>query len=179
MNLKSDKAITLVAIIITIIILLILAGVSLTLVLGENGLIDKAKASVNKYQMASEVEQEQLENIEEYMDTYDLANGGKSKTIKYLGFPDYTNRIALASNEKFVADENMYIIVDTTGKVDTYMYYDLSIKIDGTLYTFSQGVTNTDWPHPTNGILPIKKGSEVELSKFSGVNVYKVYMIYD
>ena len=57
MKMKSNKVITLVALIITIIVLLILAGVTLNMVLGENGLINKAQSSVDKYQQsASNVE---------------------------------------------------------------------------------------------------------------------------
>ena len=40
---KKEKGITLVALVVTIVVLLILAGVSINLVLGENGLINKAK----------------------------------------------------------------------------------------------------------------------------------------
>ena len=72
MNLKSNKAITLVALIITIIILLILAGVSLSMILGENGLINKAQSSVNAYQQASLNEQNLLQSIEDYMGNYGL-----------------------------------------------------------------------------------------------------------
>ncbi len=72
MNLKSNKAITLVALIITIIILLILAGVSLSMILGENGLINKAQSSVNAYQQAALNEQNLLQSIEDYMGNYGL-----------------------------------------------------------------------------------------------------------
>ena len=72
MNLKSNKAITLVALIITIIILLILAGVSLSMILGDNGLINKAKSSVNAYQQAALNEQNLLQSIEDYMGNYGL-----------------------------------------------------------------------------------------------------------
>lgn len=68
MNLKGNKAITLVALIITIIILLILAGVSLSMVLGDNGLINKAQSSVDKYQQSANNEQDFLNAIEEYID---------------------------------------------------------------------------------------------------------------
>ena len=67
MNLKSNKAITLMALIITIILLLILAGVSLSMVLGENGLINKTQASVNKYQESYINEQKVLNIMEEYL----------------------------------------------------------------------------------------------------------------
>ena len=69
MNLKGNKAITLVALIITIIVLLILAGVTLNMVLGENGLINKAQSSVDKYQESSVNEQKLLNSIEEYFDS--------------------------------------------------------------------------------------------------------------
>ena len=72
MNLKSSKAITLVALIITIIILLILAGVSLSMILGDNGLINKAQSSVNEYQKAAQKEQNLLNDIEAYMGSYGL-----------------------------------------------------------------------------------------------------------
>ena len=42
-NLVNKKGITLVALVVTIVVLLILAGVSINLVLGQNGLITNAK----------------------------------------------------------------------------------------------------------------------------------------
>ena len=42
-NMKKNKGITLVALVVTIVVLLILAGVSINLVLGNIGIIAKAK----------------------------------------------------------------------------------------------------------------------------------------
>ncbi len=110
MNLKSNKAITLVALIITIIVLLILAGVSLSMVLGENGLINKAQSSVDKYQESSENEQELLNKIEEYLD-------GKG-----LG-PSISNA------ESYVGK---YADVDGDGTADGIIYADLAVGGSGT-----------------------------------------------
>ena len=44
-KIKSDKAITLIALVITIIVLLILAGVTLSMVMGDYGIILKARVS--------------------------------------------------------------------------------------------------------------------------------------
>lgn len=41
--LKKENGITLVALVVTIVVLLILAGISISMVLGNNGLITKAK----------------------------------------------------------------------------------------------------------------------------------------
>ena len=52
--LKNKKGITLVALVVTIVVLLILAGVSINLVLGNNGIIVKAKDAETKSAEASQ-----------------------------------------------------------------------------------------------------------------------------
>ena len=51
---KNNKGITLVALVVTIVVLLILAGVSINLVLGDNGIIVKAKEAQRKSAEASQ-----------------------------------------------------------------------------------------------------------------------------
>ena len=46
----EEKGITLVALVVTIIILLILAGVTINMVLGQDGLIKKSKIAKEKYE---------------------------------------------------------------------------------------------------------------------------------
>lgn len=60
MNFAKEKAITLIALVVTIIITLILAGISLNLVLGRDGLINKSKNSKETYEKAAEREQLEL-----------------------------------------------------------------------------------------------------------------------
>ena len=132
MNLKSNKAITLIALIITIIILLILAGVSLSIVLGENGLINKAQSSVNKYKESSENEQKLLNSIENYMDLQlklpgekvDLPDGWNKDTVDAV-LDDKKNTIPVPKNFYYVGGnlDNGVIISDNSadaydGKVD-------------------------------------------------------------
>ena len=51
-----EKGITLIALVVTIIILLILTGVTLNMALSDNGLLKKAKEAVDKYEKSSETE---------------------------------------------------------------------------------------------------------------------------
>jgi len=53
-NMKNNKGITLVALVVTIVVLLILAGVSINLVLGNNGIIAKAQDAKTKSAEASQ-----------------------------------------------------------------------------------------------------------------------------
>ena len=55
------------ALVITIIVLMILAGVSLSFVLGDNGILKKAQESADAYKNASQSEQQTLQNIEDYL----------------------------------------------------------------------------------------------------------------
>ena len=47
LNLKNKNAITLIALVVTIVVLLILAGVTISLLLDENGIIAKSKDARN------------------------------------------------------------------------------------------------------------------------------------
>ncbi len=58
-----EKGITLVALVVTIVIMLILAGVTLNLALGENGLFKMAQNSVALYKEKSIEEERELDNL--------------------------------------------------------------------------------------------------------------------
>lgn len=51
--LKGQKGITLVALVITIIVLIILAGVSIALLVDQDGIVNKAKDAKTNYQTAA------------------------------------------------------------------------------------------------------------------------------
>ncbi len=68
--LRKEKGITLVALVVTIIILLILAGVSITMVSG-NGLFGRASNAASKYSSASESENSTVSWYEQQMANYD------------------------------------------------------------------------------------------------------------
>lgn len=57
---KNNGGITLIALVVTIIILIILAGVSLNIILGDNGLINKAKGAKEKQEVATVLEKLEL-----------------------------------------------------------------------------------------------------------------------
>ena len=73
--LKENKGITLVALVITIIVLLILAGVTLSLVLGDNGVVtkaDEAKTTSNQKEIEEQVKLKVQENITAHEGEFDI-----------------------------------------------------------------------------------------------------------
>ncbi len=53
-NKRTQKGITLIALVVTIVVLLILAGVSLNAIFSENGIISRAKDAQNKMDQATQ-----------------------------------------------------------------------------------------------------------------------------
>ncbi len=64
----KEKGITLVALVVTIVIMLILAGITLNIALGDNGLLKQAKKAVEKYKEAQEQENNSLSSFERQLD---------------------------------------------------------------------------------------------------------------
>ena len=69
---KSEKGITLVSLVVTIIILVILAGISFSVTIGEDGILTKAKQAKQNIMLAGEAEAMQLNQL-----YYELETGGE------------------------------------------------------------------------------------------------------
>ena len=67
MRKKQEKGITLMALVITIIVLLILAGVTIAMLTGDNGIISKAMQAKIRTEEAKETEETGLNEIENYI----------------------------------------------------------------------------------------------------------------
>ena len=80
-NKKYDGGITLVALVVTIVILLILAGVSLNLVIGNERILTRSKEATNKYEKQAENEQQGLNNVDDWMDEQFDNTGMKKVTV--------------------------------------------------------------------------------------------------
>ncbi len=96
---EKYSGITLISLVITIIILIILAGVSISLVLGENGLFTKAKNAAENYKEAAQNEQKMLDAIDQTIE------------IETENLP--TIEEAITGGENFAKEENKKI---TDGK---------------------------------------------------------------
>ena len=86
---KKNKGITLVALVVTIVVLLILAGVSINLVLGNNGIIAKAKDAETK---SAEASQNDLKGMNALTEEMNNALGEKPKVdLSKYKIGDYVN----------------------------------------------------------------------------------------
>ena len=67
-KIRNERGITLIALVVTIVVLLILAGVSISLILDNNGIIQKSKDAKREYGQARENEQADLNKASSWID---------------------------------------------------------------------------------------------------------------
>ena len=158
----SEKAITLIALVVTIVILLILAGVTITMTLGQNGLFTRAREGAAAYN-ESEVRDDLSMLITQY--TWDKA---AEKTDKSLG--DYLKDNG-ATSVKANAD-------GTTLEVE-YKGYVFTVNKD------SGEITSVSKAGPRPQVSGVKvtedsagKGNNVEQGKIAADSGKKLYITF-
>lgn len=118
---KNNRGITLIALVITIIILIILAGVSINLVFNEDGIIERAKKAAENMEIAANEEEKQLSDLLDEINTIDGIDW------------EYAKSIAAAPDTQDEERNNGVIGLGTNGKpVDMDLWeYELDIKTGG------------------------------------------------
>lgn len=139
-RLGDRKGITLVALVITVIILLILAGIAISVLGGENGLFAKAKQAKEKYDIA-----EAKEKIELAIAGLRIEEEGKGEELTKEDLPKINN------DEMDVRDTTSFPVEVICGiykfEVDENFVVTYVGEADGTIITYTtepEGYTNKD-----------------------------------
>lgn len=112
---KNSKGITLIALVITIIVLLILAGISIASLTGENGILTKATESKEKTQIEEEKEQIKLAYNASKMEK--LGNGDTTKILA----KDLQTQLDKQNVEAKATDKGTTIVVSFQKSKHTYI----------------------------------------------------------
>ena len=91
---QEEKGITLVSLVVTIIILIILAGISINVLVGQNGIITRAQQAKENMQIAQQKEEEQLNELYKQLEE---GNQGISPDEGSIG--DLTNKLQDLQNK--------------------------------------------------------------------------------
>ncbi len=89
-NNRKEKGITLIALVVTIILLLILAGVTISQIAGSNGLFQRARQAVEKYKNAAEEEQIQIGMLEQYVSDFSVVVGDEGENKSSVTIKTFT-----------------------------------------------------------------------------------------
>ena len=178
----GERGITLIALVVTIVVLLILAGVSINALFGDSGIINKAKDAQNKMDQAVENDQKGINELSNWLDGKINGNSGGNTTGGNTTGGDDTptekpliTDSSLTSNDRTTSESKTIIAKD---KKENQVVVPGGFKISGNSgETVQQGIVIEDkegnqfvWVPVSNingdGSNKIKKddGSEVEIT---------------
>ena len=131
---RSDRAITLIALIVTIIVLLILAGVTIIMAVNKQGIFNKAKVATGAYKNAAEGEQSGLDEADKEIAKYmpkgaseggsgSESGGGNSGSVTATG---KGTTLSSSSFPKISVSGLKYADLDGDGTADGIIVADIS-----------------------------------------------------
>ncbi len=136
----KNKGITLVSLVITVIILIFIAGISIATLSGENGIFEKVKISKEKYSIS-----EAKEKLELAISNLRIEQEGKGENLTKENLPRIDdNEISVGNTSNFPVE---IICKDYKFNVDSNFNITYVGKADGTVITYTttpEGYTNKD-----------------------------------
>ncbi len=119
---KQRKGITLIALVVTIIVLLILAGISITMITGQNGILNRAQEAKNKTETSQEDENQKIQGYENIISQYaeNLPKG--EGTTPYLPNSTFSYKEGNLSTGLVIEDKNNneYVWVEVPKIAEVY-----------------------------------------------------------
>ena len=95
----NEKGITLVALVVTLIVLLILAGVTITSLLGDNGIIKKAQEAVNAMDESIKAEQNEINALIEELNSVVVGNNSEEDDIVEMPVGWDSNKVVAVKSD--------------------------------------------------------------------------------
>lgn len=136
---KNQKGITLIALVITIIVLLILAGVAIAMLSGENGILKKASDSAEETAVSNAKEQIGLIATEAITEYYDSVYVDGNVTTQGLGVQAAViNAIAELKTDEY--DDVTLTLPTTVTAKPTADNTELKIKFDGNGHEYTSKI---------------------------------------
>ena len=146
---RKEKGITLIALVITIVVLLILAGVSITALVGENGLITRAKLAAEKTNQSVQNDITAMEELNQQLEN--LINGGAGGNTTEDEEPADTTPLTVEITVGETTENSIAITVNATddsGEIASYKYYlngTLKDTLTSNSYTFTGLTAGTEY----------------------------------
>ena len=139
---RNQKGITLIALVITIIVLLILAGVAIAMLGGDNGILKKASNSAKDTAVSNVKEQIGLLVNEAITDYYDnvYVNGTPGVEAKGVQVA-ISEKLATLTGSEY-NDITFTATSALTAKTEDSAYYEITFTYDGDKSTFTAKVDN-------------------------------------
>ncbi len=178
---RKNIGITLISLVVTIVVLIILAGVSINMLVGDNGIITLAQKAKEKTIYAGQEEQEQLNQLYLEIGESGIDDSGKKDEIIELlqkqveelqqQIDDQATQIADLESQISNKDENINNVQSELDNLKTEL-----AKANATEDKILSGYTAYSNNQLLTGTMPLKNGSSKALAISTGENgLYQVF----
>ena len=176
---RTEKGITLLALVVTIIIMLILVGITLNATIGDHGIIKEAKSTVNDYEKAQEDEQSSLETIREQI----AKNRKKEIKVSSKIIDINGNEVTEKQEEGTILRIQLTLIKDTDMEITSVKDSSGNIIAGNNLIYTSEDITkNGEYifkiSYTLNGNTQLEKEIKVNMNKIK-INYIGKYVKYE
>ena len=162
--LKEKNGITLISLVITIVVLLILVGISINAVIGDNGIIKKAQESSK---LTEEIEAKEIMN--RVILEYDLVNSGETlEEFLQTKVPDRIDSVIVNGDGTLTVSKNNYTLTVKDKTSNGSKEDDNKDKQEGEL-TLSE--YSGEYTYPVSGTFSVTKNSGTISVKSSNTNI--------
>ena len=172
-EIKSVKGISIIALVITIVVLIILAGVAINMTIRQNGVLTKAKLSQQKYQNSQKEEESILENMTDEINKGTSNSNISEERIRQMIREEINNRSIsvyptgtpvvldstsgeLSKEKNITAPGDGWIVIDVIPNGSNGVHYTLKV---GNLY--DNKTDGNVWLN-LKGSLPCKTGETIQ-----------------
>ena len=154
---EKTKGITLIGLTVTIVVILILAGISIGVVFSDDGIIEKAKEAASATNSAVKKEQEELNNLTAYLNQALSGIGGNTNTNTNSGTNSTTNTDTNTETNTVDPPPPVEEITGTVSKAGEIVWKNGTAKIEleasESGYTIQYKVNNGTWlPYDGNNV---------------------------
>lgn len=179
-KISKSKGITLIALIITILVLLLIAGIGISMLSSENGILNKAKLAKDNYNNGKELEDNKLNGLNDTIES--ITRGGSSNSesniITSVDFEVTTTRMtsvviqisSTASESNSIFGYHVFAVSKTDSSIIAHMTESLSYEING----LSRNTAYTIYVKAFDKNDNYKVSSSKEVTTTNGLYIYNV-----
>ena len=159
---RRQKGITLIALVVTIIVLLILAGISISMLTGQNGILNRAQEAKEKTDQSQKDENQKIQEYEDIINQYSGNLPTREETKPYFPNDTFSYKEGTLSTGLVIMDSNNneYVWVEVPKTTEVYTTAGINItnftdeeytKIETDLKEYTKYYKNSDYSDTKSG----------------------------
>ena len=177
---KPKSGITLIALVITIVLLIILASVAINLTLGNDGIFNRARTAKEQYQNAQDYEQTQIAKYSNEIDSWTRAGNSNYSETLIWNTPKDSGTITLLNNHTFTEFDQIIVMAggyEGSGTITNLRSQVIPKSYIKEMLSNSKLIIEIDGASEPYINFSLSNDNELSIIAKSGMSIFKIYGI--